>query len=249
MGKHINSASRILNIFRQLHNQTANTPMIALWSDIFSIDEEDHHKKNFEISRCLKLLHDELTSINEKMENTDFSEELYKPYIQKTISFTSIQYLSGNWQSYKNNLTDDILLSLNFCSEIIPDEEAELEQEALDEILNLVNELEQELESSKIPSNLKNIISTNIDEIKKAIHSFNIVGIKAFESVMQSAYGAVVMNQDTYKEVQKYDEGNKLSKIFQIIQKKSSEIIKIDKTIQSGKNLYEYGVKVIELLS
>lgn len=247
MSKHINSASRVYNIFSRIKASNSQSTMISVWSDIFSIKENDVHKKNFEISRCLNLLHEELLLISESMDNSDFSGELYKPYLKQVLSIASVQSINGNASSYQNILKPEVLLSINYCSEIISDEEKEINIDDLEEVLNLISNLENELENKDLPNHLKSIILKNIKEIKEAIHSYNIVGVKAFHNVIKNAYGDVILNQEVFKE--NNQEINVLVDIWNKVLSVSNGIIKIENTVNAGSKLIEHSSKAIDLFN
>ncbi len=246
MSQYLNSSARVSHIFSQILQADNNKNMNDLWCDIFLIKEKDRQKKTFEIYRCIELLHDEITSIDVSMDKTNFSEELYKPYIQKALTLLTPNSANGDCQGYQNILKPEVILSFKFCQEILPQEEEELNNNEINEALKLIEELEEELKSKNLPDSLKDVILKNITEIKRAIHNFNIIGIKAFYEMIENTSGKMVMNREKFEKEKDNEQVSKFKKIWVNIYTISKRVETFGETLNKYNNLFEGGQKFLE---
>ena len=244
-----NSSNRVYNILFEAQKKPDNHKIIDVWTAIFSIKEEDQHKKSFEVSRCLGLLHEEMNNIEESMAELGYSNDLYAPYISRARHVIALHGIMGQWKTLKSNLAPEVLLSLKFCSEILPNEEETLNKEKLEEILNMVLELEAELDSTDLPQQLKNIIIKSIKQIKEAIYSYNIVGVKAVHEVISNAYGDVVLNEAEFVKAKENKIVIKISQVWRKTIEISNDVVKLEKGAKAGKNIVAYGQKAFDIFN
>ena len=131
MADNLNSARRVHTILQTAVALEGKLKAIGAWVKVFEISEKNTHQKNFEVTKYLQQLNEEVSNIEIQMLKTDFSESLYQPYINKIRSAISPHSLESPWNSFKSYLSPDTLLSIRFCTEILPNEEDEINQEEL----------------------------------------------------------------------------------------------------------------------
>lgn len=241
----INSAHRVHKILANAAKRDQNQPTGNVWAQVFNIDEPDETKRNFEISRCLNQLYDEINLFERLMRETEFSEELYIPYLERARQAIIPHGISHGWNSYRPNLSSDTILSLRFCEEILPEEESAVDQKNIEEIEELVKDLELTLTNSTLPMHLKRIIEKHILKIREALYSYNIIGAKAMTEVVQSAYGEVFQNQKLFESKKDTEPISKLSKIWQKVKQVADGAITVNDYASNGIDLVEKGVKAI----
>lgn len=241
----INSAHRVHKVLANAANRNQNQPTGNVWAQVFNIDEPDETRRNFEISRCLNQLYDEINLFEKLMRETDFSEELYKPYLDRARQAIIPHGISNGWNSYCPNLSPDTILSLKFCEEILPEEEHAVDQKDIEEIEELVKDLESALTDSTLPMHLKRIIEKHILKIREALYSYNIIGAKAMTEVVQSAYGEVFQNQNLFESEKGAEPIIKLSKVWQKVKQVADRAITVNNYASNGIDLVEKGVKAI----
>lgn len=244
MPNQINSAFRIKNLLNRVLNRP-NKKVDEVWAELFKISENDANKRNFEVSRCLNQMHEEIELIRDQMQKTKFSKNLFNPMLDQAISIVAIQNLTGTWDTYKTRITPELILSLGYCSEILDSEENELSEDQISGILNLLKSLEEQLQKSKLPPYTEKIIRKHIEKIKEAIYSYPIIGAKGLNEVMQSAYGEVVDNLSVFEEAKTTEEVKSIVKVW----KKVKECIDIAATLEKGASLtYKFGDKTNKAL-
>ena len=214
MSENKNSALRIKNLLEQARS-IPNKPVAEVWKEIFNINVEDNNKLHFEVSRCLNLLHDEVEFLRGEMKETNYSAYLYDPSINKINQIIGVHTITASWDGYQKQITPEIILCLGFCSEILPPDEKDVSEEEIGEIIELVNSLEENLIDSDLPPYTKRIIRKHIDKIKDALESYTIIGAKAFNDVVQAAYGEVIDNAAIFEESKDSKEVAGLAKVWQ----------------------------------
>jgi hypothetical protein len=241
----INSAYRVHKVLANAAKKNQNQPTGNVWAQVFNIEEPDETRRNFEISRCLNQLYDEINIFEKLMGETEFSEELYKPYLDRARQAIIPHGISNGWNSYCPNLSPDTILSLKFCEEILPEEELAVDQNDIEEIEELVKDLETTLKDSPLPIHLKRIIEKHIVKIREAMYSYNIIGAKAMTDVVQSAYGEVFQNQNLFESEKSSEPIIKLSKVWQKVKQVAEGAITATDYTSKGIDLVEKGVKAI----
>jgi hypothetical protein len=99
-----NPAKRILNIVDQVKNKPDNLRMSEVWGGVFGIDAQLVKQDPHQVYEKLRFLRDELDALEEFMEETKFSDSLYKPYIERVRYTIDASSPSSGWSNYKNYL-------------------------------------------------------------------------------------------------------------------------------------------------
>ncbi|WP_445357599.1 hypothetical protein ACJJIC_18415 [Microbulbifer sp. ANSA002] len=248
MAKNINSAYRIKSILDKVKSKADKTPANEVWSEVFGLNEPDQHKKNFAISRCLADLHDEVELIRSEMLKAGYTKSLYEPSLNQCNATFAVQFITGQWAQPKNQITQEVLTVLGFCSEILPNEEGLIDQMSLDELRKMAADLREALSDSKLPSYTINIIEKHLSKIEEAISAYQAVGIKALKEVIHSAYGEVISNEEVFKEAKGSKEVNKLSSIWQKTRNVLDGVVSADKRIGGVQGMTEKGQNILEFI-
>ena len=248
MAKNINSAYRIKEILDSVKTKADNLPAHAVWSEIFGLIETDQRKKNFSISRCLADLHDEVEHVRNEMLKAGYTPDLYAPTLNKCNSIIAVEYIPGQWAQPKHQITPEVSTILGFCSEILPNEENLVDPICLEELRQMAANLRELLSKSNLPTFTINIIEKHLSKIEEAISSYSIVGAKALEEVMQSAYGEVIANEEVFKGAKGSEELTKLSNIWQKTKSVLDGVVSANKLIGAAQGMAEKGQSLIEFI-
>jgi len=240
-----NAAYRVHKVLAVAANKHPNQVTEQVWTEVFQIHEEDETRKAFEVSRCLNQLYDEIDIIEHLMRETDFSKGLYKQYLDNARHAIVPHGVRSGWNSYNGHLSSDTILSIKFCSEILPEEEQEINPEDIKEIEASIAELEATLADSSIPLVLKRIIESHIIKIKEALYSYNIVGAKSLAEVVKSAYGEVFENQAVFEAAKGTEPVRRLSKVWQKVKEVADGAKTANDSLSAGVEIVDKGVKVI----
>jgi hypothetical protein len=248
MPKNINSAYRIREVLNSVKSKPDNTPAHEIWAEVFSIEESDQNRKNVSISRCLADLHDEVELVREEMLKLGYSENLYNSSLKKCNAVFAVQSIMGQWKGPKQQVTPEVPVALGFCSEILPNEEDLIDEANLDELRVMASDLRASLTESNLPVYTKNIIEKHLNKIDDAILKYKVVGAKALEEVMQSAYGEVIVSEAVFEEARGSEEVGKLSAMWQKTKLVLDGVVDTNKRIGAMQGMAEKGQKVIEFL-
>lgn len=249
MPKNINSAFRILEILNQVFAKPDTPPVHQIWADVFSIDEADQSRKNFSVSRCLADLHDEVELVRSEMLKLGYSENLFTPSLNNCNSAFAVQAIMGPWKTQKQYITPEVRTAIGFCSEILPNEEDAIDDASLDELKSMASDLRKHLTNSNLPPYTKNIIEKHLSKIEEAITKYKVVGAKALEEVMQSAYGEVISNETVFEEAKGSKELRILSTIWQKTKSALDGAVSTNSRIEAMQGMAEKGQQLIEYIS
>ncbi len=247
MSENKNAALRIKHLLEKATN-TRNNSVADSWKSVFDIDVANNNKLFFEVSSCLNLLHGEIEFLRREMSETNYSSYLYDPVLDRVNQIIDLHAINSSWEPYRTQITPDIILCLGFCSEILPSDEKEIAEEEIKEIHDLLGSLEISIADSNLSSYTKRIIHKHITKIKEALMSYAIVGARAFNEVVQAAYGEVIDNITVFEESKDKPEVSNLVKIWQKIKVVSDNAVIIEKGLSASQKITEYTSKAIEYI-
>lgn len=248
MSNHINSAFRVLEILEKAKNKGEREKVADVWASIFGIEISDQNKRNFEISRCLNQLHDEVEIVLHQMSATNFESKLYNPWLNRLGNIFAVQTLMSEWQGVRNIISGEILLCLGFCQQILPDEESLIDEEDVQELQEILESLEAMLGGSTLPNYTQKIIRNHVDSIRLALRSYNIVGAKAFQAAMNSAIGEIVANDVVFADAKESDEVTKVGVLLRKLHGVTETIVKSEKFVSASVKLGQHGARALEII-
>ncbi|MEO2282057.1 hypothetical protein [Pseudoalteromonas pernae] len=248
MPQNINSAYRIREILNSLRSKPDNTPTHEIWAEVFSLEESDQDRKNVSIARCLADLHDEVELVRDEMLKLGYSENLFDSSLKKCNTVFAVQSIMGQWKGHKQQITPEVIVALGFCSEILPNEEELIDESNLDELRDMASDLRASLTQSNLPVHTKHIIEKHLNKIDEAIFKYKVVGAKALNEVMQSAYGEVIVSEAVFEEARGSEELGKLSAMWQKTKSVLDGVVDTNKRIAAMQGMAEKGQKVLEFL-
>ena len=214
-----NSAIILNSIILQAY-QNENKLIKDVWKDVFQIDLKYGYLLEKSIISCLDSLNDEFEFFKKDMEETNFSKELYINEIsnlQKSLIVPT--GINGDWEQRKKQITNVHFKIFDFCSEILPTNEEQIDSNDIKELKKLISELEDFIEKNSLPKDLKRILEQHISKIKVALYTYNINGINVFDEVLQSAYGEVIKNKNIFSDDSNNKVKEKIAKVWSHIQK------------------------------
>ncbi|MEZ9861532.1 hypothetical protein AB4381_24195 [Vibrio splendidus] len=244
MEKYSNSAYRILNLVEKAKHSGGNTITSTVWANVFGLDGDLAVRDPHLVTQKLTLLRTELDCLSASMATTKFPNELYQPYINNVSNTVSISNYSAAWSSYINNLGDDTILSLKFCAEILPSD-PDCDFESLEEILSLIKQLREEVESSNIHKSTVDFVLSQILIIENAILNYPISGGDAIRKAFSEGFSDVCAKANTMAD----EDAPVKSKVGQCWLKLKSAggvIVEADKIANALVKLVDNGQKLSE---
>jgi hypothetical protein len=239
MPQHRNSASRLHTLLRQLPNHTDNTQNLSAWASAFQITEPDGGRQARLVTEHLASISRELDYIRDAMRTASFSPHLYEPALSAVDTAISPLYLGNTWNHVKYQLKPEHLIALEFCGEILADEEDAVPPEDLEEIARLLAELEALLDGGdRLPGRLRELLERQTKELRVALAEYPIAGAKGLRNAVRSSYGELVEAKDLIAQHKEEPEVSKFGEIWRKINAVSNTALKIDGVAQLGQRAW-----------
>lgn len=156
--------------------------------------------------------------------------------IQNSISPLS---LPASWSSNRGNLAPDVLISVAFYNELLPDEESGIDPADLKAISDDVVELSALVATSKLPSKLKQLIAHHIKLVEEALAQYQVFGANALREAARTALGEVIESKDAVSSEQQSVEISRLGKLWARVNKVADAALKVEKVAQLGQHAWE----------
>jgi hypothetical protein len=238
MPRNINSASRIAALLQSIPSYADTTQTLEVWANLFSITEPNPNRKSGSVAERLNAVYRELEIVRNQMRHANYSEKLYEPAITKIEHALSTMLLPHTWSQARQYITPETLIALDFCGEILPDEEEQIAPEDLVEISARLDELTNLLFDSQLPARLKALIEHHVNLIRRALAEYPICGAKALRQVARTALGELVEVKETVKEHRDTPEVSKLGAVWKKVNQVADVALKAEKLGQLGQNAW-----------
>ena len=131
MTQNDNPAGRLYHILEEAKGKPGANSTSQVWAEVLNADPGDNYEIFKRVSSLQKLVKETELLIESR---SDLNTPLYLRSFPKIRSVTSGANLSAHWSNYQNNITEETLTRLEFCSEVlshtssegtIPEEELE----------------------------------------------------------------------------------------------------------------------------
>lgn len=238
MPQNHNSASRVLDVLKSIPTLPDNTQSLAVWVMLFAIQESNAHRQSRVVADRLAAINRELELIRIGMAKATFSESLYTNALNAYEAAFSPMQLPHSWNNVRRYLISENELALQFCSEILPDEESEIPEGELEAIRKLVEELQGLLIDSKLPTRLQALIAHHVELMLQGLIDYPISGAKALREAARSGLGELVEVKDIVAEHQNSKEISKLGQAWKTLNQAADQALKFDKLIQVGQKAW-----------
>jgi hypothetical protein len=235
MSQKRNSASRLADALSEALAQPENITTADVWLKVFRQPKaKSAHEKFFFASNRMSLLFFELDNVRGYLKGAGFSTNTYEPSLEKIENTISPSVLHVGWAAVKPNLSLEVLTSLNFCKDLMPDEEIEISEEDLKSLAEDIDSLEAHLENSELPTHLRSVIQKYIDSIWEALDEYPITGAKSLKSANKKIIGELIEAQEEIKQSAEQPAVKKFGTLFKRVNDIADTAIKADKLMQIG---------------
>lgn len=237
-----NPAKRILNLAQEVKGKQENTPMSEVWGEVFGLDIKLVKKEPHLVYEKLRFLRSELDLLEDLMNETQFSISLYEPYIQRVRNTISVVNLTAAWGNYKNNLKEDTILALKYCSEIISSEPS-VDPKELEEILSTILKLKQEIEDSALSSGMYKFLINQLTIIENAIQNYPITGGTAIRKAFSEGFTDLATHADNISTANEADKNSasKVAAVWGAMKSAGKEFVEADRIANAYIGLIEKG--------
>lgn len=243
-----NSATRLINILSKARESPDNTSTQHVWADTFGIQNKDIDQ----VYQRLSLFRYELDLVEKKMVETNFSKNLYKPYLQQIRNVISPDNLAATWSSYRTKIDETNMLALRYCSEII-DSEPTADFNELERVLSELIKFRESLEKNKIDGIIYDFVMNQIDNIQQAINCYPIQGKNSIKKAYRNLLVDFTEKEEDLKTHENTNEEKQLIKqlgdFLRRFNKAAETIIKTDNNIKGILNTVKQKIELIHPLT
>lgn len=238
MPKHTNSASRLNVLLTKGLGEPDGTQVCDVWARIFGISENNQNKKAALVAERLRWMYQETENVSKQMESSGYSNHLYTSALANIEQALSTMILPGQWGQAKQYLKRETLISLEFCSEILPDEEAQVSNEDISDIRQLLVDLDELLANTTLPPRLIDLIKHHIELINTALDEYPIKGAGALREAARTGLGELIEIKETVKSSCDSAEVSKLGEAWKKVNNVVDAAFKIEKLAQLGQKAW-----------
>jgi len=243
-----NSASRVKWILANALHQDGRKTIKEIWSEVL-FDTEEYTPDDFEIIRLVETLSNETKLIGVKAKKLGLPENLYRPYIDKTLKALDISNINTQWNNFKPSISNDVLVCFSFCAYLIEENEIEVDEEEIKAIHNSLKELREELLNNIDDPLLSNFIKNQIAIISKALAEYEIKGSSALNNGFANGLTEIIENEATIKEHNKSSSIDKVKKSWTLFQNATKKVAEVNKTADTWQKVLGKGTELIEYIS
>jgi hypothetical protein len=248
MTKKNNSANRLHTILKSAVGKNDKNTASEVWAEVFGINISAKNKKDLEVVGNLRLLHTQLEITKELADKSEYSPELYSFAFSRIEKVLSVQNISAAWNHYKGNLTADTLLSISWLSEVLPEDQYQIDTETIESIKKQIDDLRKTLENEGLPTALKTFIESQLEIIEKSLIKQEILGVKAIRDALYNGYSETSDNQNIINENSTSKELSKLGSIWKKMKRIPGVVISTNDAIDAGTNMVDKAVRTIDFI-
>jgi hypothetical protein len=231
MYKHTNAASRIHALLSRALEQPEQAMYLAL-ANVFEVRVPDDRQTAERVLARLHWFYAELDLLEAQVRASSISTHLYDSAFARVRMVTSPLNLPAGWQGVRGNLTPDVLLSLAFLNELLPDEETLIAAEELQAIAQDVAELQELLSRSTLPDSLRRLIEHHVQLIIQALAQYPVQGARSLREVARTAVGEIIEAKGTITVPQNAEEISKLERLWKRVNTAADIALKAEKVGQ-----------------
>lgn len=150
------------------------------------------------------------------------------------------QNLSGQWTSFVQHISDEIINYIELFSSLLDYEYKMniLEKDQLDEIRNAVDELIKEVVGMDLDAGFKMHLLKYLKKIVNSIDEYNIMGIDPILESLETTAGHAILNKEFGENLHDANLSDKFINIFE----------KLTTLVNSGNSYYQLGTNIINML-
>ena len=206
MDKNNNPAGRLHSLLIQGKAQTPNVHASEVWAELLNVPEDDKSLLLRRVGQVMTLP----SSVKEAMSHIDdLNHDIYLKWLPRVETSFSVLNFQIQWKQFIDRFDAEIMYGIEICADRLARERPEktVDENQLELLLEKVNELLEELESTEMDNKLWFYLYDNLVRVKEGIEEYKVCGIKPLEASFERAVGNTVLTPNIYKECQNTDIG------------------------------------------
>jgi hypothetical protein len=235
MSEKRNSASRLAKVLSKALQQPENIATVDIWLRALGKPAPELvHEKYFFVTDWLQLMLSQLENVREHLRTNGISATTYEPCFDKIEYVISPSVLGVGWAGVKPQLSSEVMLALNFCKDMMPEDEVEISTDELESLAQDLDGLEEMLHASDLPQHLKAVIKRYVNSIWQALDEYPIAGARSLKSANSRIVGELIDVQVDIQESNEKPIIKKLAEVLKKVNNAADAVIKADNMLQIG---------------
>lgn len=191
MGKRTNPSKRLHKIFTRIRSAVSskNLPYSQAIHDVFKLEDGDF-KQLYRYAGAIQKLVEEVEEMVLSREGINHS--LYLRYFRQ---FKTIVYNPNmNFNLAANNITGEMMYSLEVISEELSNDygEDELEAEGIESIIQEIEATRSKVNESEVDQALKTVLLELLMMMRESIHEYEVSGARGIQEAVVICYGRII---------------------------------------------------------
>lgn len=245
MHKHLNSASRLLSVIERAYTIPDNTQTLEAWAQLLGVPEGNPFKRVIQVGELVHAMNHELDLAMQGLAAANFSPNLYEGSFQKILHALSPMLFTSTWNQAKQYFGPDVMTTLAFSVEILPDEETQIPPESFAEIQANMVQLRSTLDHPGLPPRLSSIISHHLALIERALAEYPIVGAKAFRKAGHEGLGEIIEATEEISAAKELPAVKVLESTWKNVNTAADIALKVEKMVQLGRRVWDEIISAI----
>jgi len=187
----------------------------------------------------------EIRLLEIKLKQLNVPEKLYSGVVQGLTEAFQTAYLHQPWRNVQAKVTAaEIRAGLGWMSWVLSKfDENDIDADALAALVQAIEELEELLESTEFPTGLKELLQSQVEELRIALMLYRVSGVQPIVDAVNKHYGEMRnAPADLVAEVNAAG-----SKVQSAVSKSMNLISKAAKLADSGSKIVKFGSDIYEI--
>jgi len=243
-----NSASRARWLLLNARHGKDNIKTVDVWREVLTYGQDDK-LESFEVIRLVELLRVEIKKTERLLAKEGVPENKYRPHIDKAYQATALENINAGWGTYRQYITEEVLLCFSFAEFIITDDEPEFDETEISDIQNLIKELEESITAGEFSQELVDFVYDQISLLKRGLHDLSIRGSKAIQKCYIDGLGEIIENSEIIQNNQDTAPISKLKSVWSKMKSASEKAAELNQSIDTWSKVADKGASLLEHLS
>jgi hypothetical protein len=237
-----NPAGRLYDILMEAKRKQGGEQTRKVLGDMFGVQATDTSQILLIWADLITLSSEAKEALN-NLENID--HEIYlKPFIKLEKVLSTIN-LNQKWQTYSAEIDENTMYGLQFCSDTLGRSigYSSIENKQISELQKEIEELAERIINTELPSELKDLIINNLENLRRALVVYRINGIDGLQREFERTVGSLVLHHSEIKNLEIESAGkHPVTDVFELMEK-------INKVITFAKTTKEIAAPIFALLT
>lgn len=244
----MNPARRLLNIYDLVMRQGVHPGLSAsqMWAGVFDLPTDRSREHDDLVVECLQAYRGELAATRAALVAQGCTDQMLEPAFARLAEVSSPAVMHSEWRGMRSPITAaEVRITLAWAAWAMPDQESQLEVQALKALSDDIDELEASAKADGVSPFMRALALRNVALMRSALRVYGIRGVAAVNDALQTAAGAAVAQRPIIEaEVangtpQTKTVASRLRSVMDVAVKAAEGVDKFNKGIEAGKSVYK----------